>query len=152
MAALPGNFVTARFRGIQMTLQNNSIADGHLDTPCIDSGSMPAAFALLFLIALLAAGLAGAVSIAAFVLYAAASAAAFAAYGLDKAAAKRKQRRTPERTLHALSLAGGWPGALIAQSLFRHKTSKQPFRLVFWTTTLLNCAALLAILYFMHAV
>jgi uncharacterized membrane protein YsdA (DUF1294 family) len=104
--------------------------------------AMPVAFAALFLIALLAAGLAGAISLAIFALYAAISVAAFIVYGMDKSAARRKRQRTPERTLHALGLAGGWPGALIAQSLFRHKTSKQPFQAVFWMTAILNCAGL----------
>ena len=107
---------------------------------------MPAAFAALFLSALLAAGLAGAVPQYIFIVYGVASIAAFAAYGMDKSAARRQLRRTPERTLHALGLAGGWPGALIAQSLFRHKTRKQPFQGVFWLTAVLNCAALAAIL------
>ena len=107
---------------------------------------MSATFATLFLIALLAAGLADAVPLAVFSVYAVASMAAFVAYGMDKSAARRQLRRTPERTLHALGLAGGWPGALIAQSLFRHKTRKQPFQAVFWTTSALNCAGLAALL------
>jgi uncharacterized membrane protein YsdA (DUF1294 family) len=41
-----------------------------------------------------------------------------------------------------LALAGGWPGALVAQTLLRHKSRKQPFRSVFRATVLLNCAAL----------
>ena len=110
---------------------------------------MPASFAALFLTALLAAALAGAVPLAVFSLYAAASVAAFAAYGMDKSAARRGQRRTRERTLHVLGLAGGWPGALIAQSVFRHKTNKQAFLAVFWLTALLNGAALGAFLIYM---
>ena len=74
--------------------------------------------------------------------YAAVSAVTFAAYGLDKRAARRGTRRTPEVTLHLLSLLGGWPGALVAQRTFRHKTVKQPFRAVFWCTVALNCLAL----------
>ena len=50
--------------------------------------------------------------------------------------------RTPESTLHAIDLAGGWPGALVARRVFRHKTTKQPFRTVFWLTVTVNCAAL----------
>jgi uncharacterized membrane protein YsdA (DUF1294 family) len=38
-----------------------------------------------------------------------------------------------------LSLAGGWPGALVAQQKLHHKSKKQSFRLVFWLTVLLNC-------------
>jgi uncharacterized membrane protein YsdA (DUF1294 family) len=70
--------------------------------------------------------------------YAAASVVAFAAYGLDKAAARRSAPRVPEQTLHLVDLAGGWPGALIAQQLFRHKTRKRSFRRAFWATVVVN--------------
>ncbi|MET4580252.1 cold shock and DUF1294 domain-containing protein [Ottowia thiooxydans] len=73
--------------------------------------------------------------------YLAASAITFAAYGLDKSAAKRGAWRTPEQTLHILALVGGWPGALVAQQVFRHKSSKSEFRAVFWCTVVLNIAA-----------
>lgn len=63
-------------------------------------------------------------------------------YWLDKSAAQRSAQRTPESTLHLLSLAGGWPGALIAQQQFRHKTVKQPFQSVFWVTVVLNMTVL----------
>jgi uncharacterized membrane protein YsdA (DUF1294 family) len=66
----------------------------------------------------------------------------FVAYGLDKSAAEKGRWRTPERTLHLLSLAGGWPGALAAQGVFRHKTRKQPFRTIFWATVMANGVAL----------
>ena len=69
------------------------------------------------------------------------SLATFAAYALDKSAAEQGNWRTSESTLHLLALAGGWPGALIAQSRLRHKTRKQPFRAVFWATVVMNCAA-----------
>lgn len=109
---------------------------------------MPASFAALFLTTLLAAALAGVMPLAIFAVYATASVTAFLAYGWDKSAARRKQRRTRESTLHAVGLAGGWPGALIAQSVFRHKTSKQPFQTVFWTTVVLNAAGLATLLHF----
>jgi uncharacterized membrane protein YsdA (DUF1294 family)/cold shock CspA family protein len=67
----------------------------------------------------------------------------FLVYAVDKSAAKRNARRTPENTLHMLALAGGWPGALIAQQALRHKSSKQPFRTVFWITVIVNCGALI---------
>lgn len=66
------------------------------------------------------------------------------AYALDKSAAVAGRWRTPERTLHALSLAGGWPGALLAQQLLRHKTRKQPFAAVFWLTALANVGGFIA--------
>lgn len=73
--------------------------------------------------------------------YLALSVVTFAAYGLDKRAARKGNWRISESTLHLLALLGGWPGALVAQGVFRHKTSKQPFRTVFWITVFLNCAA-----------
>lgn len=66
---------------------------------------------------------------------------AFFAYALDKSAAVSGRWRTPEQTLHLLALAGGWPGALVAQQLLRHKTSKQSFIYVFWLTVFINVAA-----------
>ena len=41
-------------------------------------------------------------------------------------------------TLHGLSLIGGWPGALIAQQVLRHKSRKEEFRFVFWLTVVIN--------------
>ncbi|MEZ5545489.1 MAG: DUF1294 domain-containing protein [Lysobacteraceae bacterium] len=64
----------------------------------------------------------------------------YAMYALDKAAAGRDARRTSENSLHLADLLGGWPGALIAQQKFRHKTIKQPFQVVFWITVILNIA------------
>ena len=57
-------------------------------------------------------------------------------------AAARGQWRTAENTLHLLALGGGWPGALVAQQLFRHKSAKRAFRRVFQATVVLNCALL----------
>lgn len=74
-------------------------------------------------------------------LYAAMSVATFVAYAKDKAAAGNERRRTSENTLHVLSLAGGWPGALVAQQVLRHKTQKQPFRTIFWVTVVANVVA-----------
>lgn len=56
----------------------------------------------------------------------------FIAYGVDKRRAGTGGRRVPERTLHTMAFLGGWPGALIGQRHFRHKTQKAPFRIVFW--------------------
>jgi uncharacterized membrane protein YsdA (DUF1294 family) len=74
--------------------------------------------------------------------YASLSLVLFAMYGLDKAAARRGGWRTPEATLHVVALAGGWPGALLGQRVFRHKTRKQPFGAIFWCTVVANCAGL----------
>ena len=70
------------------------------------------------------------------------SAAAFALYKKDKSAAEWDEWRTPENTLHMISTLGGWPGALVAQNKLRHKSSKLSFRVVYWATVVINCAAL----------
>ncbi|GAA4410065.1 DUF1294 domain-containing protein [Quisquiliibacterium transsilvanicum] len=77
--------------------------------------------------------------------YLAASVLAFAAYAADKSAAISGRWRTPESTLHMLGLVGGWPGALLAQQLLRHKSSKQSFLFGYWTTVLLNVAGFVAV-------
>ncbi len=76
--------------------------------------------------------------------YAGASLVAFIAYAIDKSAARAGRWRTAEKTLHLLALAGGWPGALLAQQLLRHKTNKPAFIAVFWTTVAINVAAFVA--------
>lgn len=59
--------------------------------------------------------------------YLAASAAAFVAFWLDKRLAQGGGRRIRERTLHLGSALGGWPGALVAMHLLRHKNRKAGF-------------------------
>jgi uncharacterized membrane protein YsdA (DUF1294 family) len=75
--------------------------------------------------------------------YLVASLLCFAAYALDKSAARSRERRTPERTLLLLGLAGGWPGAVLAQQWLRHKSAKTSFRLTFWATVLANAGLFL---------
>ncbi|MCG4455315.1 DUF1294 domain-containing protein [Pseudomonas sp. MMS21-TM103] len=41
--------------------------------------------------------------------------------------------RIPENSLHLVELLGGWPGALLAQKIFRHKTRKASDQLLIWT-------------------
>ncbi len=66
----------------------------------------------------------------------------FAVYAIDKSAARKGMWRTPEDKLHLFALFGGWPGALIAQKLLRHKSRKLSFQMFFWMTVIVNCAAL----------
>lgn len=66
----------------------------------------------------------------------------FAIYWRDKRAAQREQRRTPENTLQVLALFGGWPGALLAQGILRHKNRKVSFQVGFWVAVMVNLAAL----------
>ncbi|WP_067520828.1 DUF1294 domain-containing protein [Endozoicomonas ascidiicola] len=60
-------------------------------------------------------------------------------YGRDKSKAQSNQWRVNEDKLHLLSILGGWPGAIIAQKKFRHKTAKKSFQRVFWTSVVINC-------------
>lgn len=57
---------------------------------------------------------------------------ALADYGFDKLQARRGGRRVPEKVLHGLALLGGSPGAYLGMELFRHKTVKGRFRVLFW--------------------
>jgi uncharacterized membrane protein YsdA (DUF1294 family) len=72
----------------------------------------------------------------------------FLLYAKDKQAAINQQRRVSEQTLWTLGLLCGWPGALIAQKLLRHKTAKPSFLIVFWLTVFLNIGALLSFFWF----
>lgn len=70
--------------------------------------------------------------------YAVISAFTCIAYTADKYAASVHRWRIPESTLHVFGLLGGWPGALFAQILFRHKLAKRHFQFVFWITVVFN--------------
>ena len=83
--------------------------------------------------------------------YAAVSLVAFVAYGLDKRAAKRGAPRTSESALLMTGFAGGWPGALVAQQLFRHKTRKRSFRRAFWLSVVVNVLVLAAFIGLLQA-
>ena len=69
----------------------------------------------------------------------------FVIYGGDKMAARKGWRRVPESTLLVLGLVGGWPGAVVGQQLFRHKTQKQPFKTYFFITIVLNIGVMVAL-------
>jgi uncharacterized membrane protein YsdA (DUF1294 family) len=65
----------------------------------------------------------------------------FIFYAVDKKAATRGGWRISESSLLALGIIGGWPGAIIGQQVFRHKTRKPRFRSAFGGTVLLNVLA-----------
>lgn len=65
-------------------------------------------------------------------LYLLASLVSFVQYCQDKNSAERGRWRTPEKILHLTELLGGWPGALVAQQVFRHKTRKASYQVLFW--------------------
>jgi len=75
-------------------------------------------------------------------IYFAASIIALFMYWVDKSAARKGRWRTQESSLLICGLIGGWPGALMAQQLFRHKSCKTEFQICFWGTVAVNCAGL----------
>lgn len=74
--------------------------------------------------------------------YLVASPVAWLLYVFDKAAAMNGRQRTSENALLLTGLLGGWPGALLAQGMFRHKSRKTAFLVPFWITVAINCTAL----------
>ncbi|MES2261171.1 MAG: DUF1294 domain-containing protein [Pseudomonadota bacterium] len=114
---------------------------GTARAPAGASGSLSylaiGALALLYLVAILLWRLPAWPGI----VYAGASVACFIVYAIDKSAAKAGRWRTPESTLLILGLLCGWPGAILAQQLLRHKSSKTAFLILFWATVAINLAA-----------
>ena len=98
--------------------------------------------AVLFFAFVGAGALLGKLPLAVVGLYAGASLLAFVVYAWDKSAAQGGHWRTLENTLHMIALLGGWPGALVAQRVLRHKSSKASFQVTFWATVLINCGVL----------
>lgn len=78
-------------------------------------------------------------------LYLIASVICFIAYAADKSAAVAGRRRISENTLIFLGLAGGWPGAIIAQQVLRHKSIKAAFRAAFWGSVVVNVLLFIAL-------
>lgn len=70
----------------------------------------------------------------------------FCVYAYDKYKAKKGAWRTSERTLHIMELFCGWPGALIAQKLLRHKSYKKSFSVVFWLMVVINVSSTLILI------
>ncbi|HFC6454593.1 TPA: DUF1294 domain-containing protein [Neisseria meningitidis] len=72
---------------------------------------------------------------------------AFALYGIDKRRAIRGQRRIPEHRLLLPALFGGWTGAYLGSRIFRHKTAKKRFVVLFRLTVSGNVLATLILIY-----
>lgn len=71
------------------------------------------------------------------------SGAVFLLYGWDKTAAETGRFRIPELWLHGISYLGGWPGANLAQLIFKHKSKKNIFQIIHWLGVTLNSAIFL---------
>ena len=80
--------------------------------------------------------------LAVFWIYCTASLVAMLLYAGDKHAAVAGNWRIKESSLHVVALLGGWPGALAAQGLLRHKVAKHSFQRLFWLTVAVNCSVL----------
>jgi uncharacterized membrane protein YsdA (DUF1294 family) len=71
----------------------------------------------------------------------------FGYYGYDKARARSRGSRIPEVVLHGLVLLGGTIGGYLGMHLFRHKTIKPAFRLMFWLIVFMQVALIAAVIY-----
>jgi uncharacterized membrane protein YsdA (DUF1294 family) len=67
-------------------------------------------------------------------------------FRIDKKRAQQKNApRISERRLLQLAIIGGWPAALLARRLFRHKTTKQPFSTLLCTIAGVETVLLFAV-------
>ena len=66
------------------------------------------------------------------VIYGVMSVVSFCLYWLDKGRARTGTWRISEATLHGSEMLGGWPGAWVAQRVFRHKWRKGSYMGIFW--------------------
>lgn len=123
---------------------NNIIFVGEQSTATArhKDGQFDTIFAILFCSVLIFVALTGRLPSIVLGVYLALSVLTFLVYAIDKSAARNNRWRTKESTLHLFSMVGGWPGALLAQKILRHKSKKEEFRTVFWVTVLINCFAL----------
>ncbi|UHQ23773.1 DUF1294 domain-containing protein [Lysobacter sp. 5GHs7-4] len=134
------NAVDVRFAGQKIEARKPSRPPKPLPIPRLAIG-------LLFLLATVACAFLGLLPIVVMAGYLLMSSVSFLMYTLDKAAAGKDARRTPENTLHVVDLLGGWPGALIAQQLSRHKTIKASFQFAFWITVFANLTVVAWLVY-----
>ena len=111
----------------------------------IGKSAYPVYFALIFLTLMCLAAFLGTLPLFVLAIYIVTSLLTIILYWTDKRAAKNGTQRTPEKTLQLLSLAGGWPGGLFAQRVFRHKSAKKSFQFVYWATVFINIAILFVV-------
>ncbi len=70
----------------------------------------------------------------------------FLLMGIDKRKAVKRQWRIPEKTLLGLGLVGGGFGGILSMQLFRHKTTKASFKVIY---TLGTAVAIFLVVYFL---
>ena len=67
---------------------------------------------------------------------------AFLAIKIDKERSRKGMWRAPEKTLHLLSIFGGFVGSSMAMKIYRHKTKKFSYKaihfliLLFWISSI----------------
>jgi len=71
----------------------------------------------------------------------------FVFFAFDKQASITSQRRIRETTLFLLTILCGWPGALFAQTLLRHKSIKPSFIRISLALISFNLILLLLFIY-----
>ncbi|WP_394145596.1 DUF1294 domain-containing protein [Vibrio atypicus] len=59
-------------------------------------------------------------------------------YAVDKQAQHTGGMQIPDVCFHVLNLLGGWPGAMLAQSVLHHKYNNIGFKLLFWLSMAAN--------------
>jgi uncharacterized membrane protein YsdA (DUF1294 family) len=74
------------------------------------------------------------------------SIASFFTYGYDKSIAGRGVTRVPEVVLHLLTAVGGTLGSFLGMQIFRHKTQKKSFRIVFWVIAAIQIVVIILLL------
>lgn len=106
------------------------------------SSYIPLVFAALFVLFVTTETLERRLPLPVVVIYGLVSILTFLVYRFDKAAAQHGRWRTKESSLLLLGLVGGWPGAVLAQRVLRHKSRKKSFQWAFWGTVVINFVAL----------
>jgi len=110
--------------------------------PAPSSGVATYTFCTLFLVGVVMLAALGKVPWVVPLIYVVVSLLLFCIYAFDKSAAMNNRRRTKENTLQAMAMCGGWPGALVAQRMFHHKTKKASFQSLFWGIVVIHLIGL----------
>lgn len=134
--------LTTDARGRPQAKNVSFVTQTPVSAPSNNEYIIPIAFLTVFLVFLIGMIFANKLPFAVLWFYFFISAATLIAYAIDKSAAVKKQWRTAESTLHFFALLGGWPGAIAAQRLLRHKSKKQSFQIVFLATIVIHCCLL----------
>jgi uncharacterized membrane protein YsdA (DUF1294 family)/cold shock CspA family protein len=135
-------FLTVNEKGQPRAEEVAFVRDRVLRRTSSRTGAASLFAAIAFSVVLAVSVVVGRLPFLVFGFYLGISALTFVVYSVDKSAARNNHHRISESTLHMLAGAGGWPGALCAQQLLRHKSSKQAFQIRFCLTVIINCMVL----------